>query len=74
MIRYEYSFIQELTEIMLDVKFDSSLFIELTMKDLMWGYEDNLLKYVNKTLEKYEQFHLGNVDDHFGFFYQVRIF
>lgn len=70
MIRYEYWFIQELTEIILDVKFDSSLFIELTMKELMWGYEDKLLKYVNQTLQKYKQFNLGHVDDHFGFFYQ----
>ena len=67
----EYAFIQEAAELILDYGDDSNLFRTLTVRELMWGYQDPLLKKVNELLKK---FHLSTIDDHFGLFYGVWIF
>ncbi|KAJ8298098.1 hypothetical protein KUTeg_024629, partial [Tegillarca granosa] len=65
LIRYEYSFIQELVELVLDWGDENNLFMELTVKELVWGYEDNLLKKVNGILLKHN---LTGINDTFGLF------
>ena len=47
------------------------LFIELSVADLMWGYEDSLLKWVKDELAKL-RIKLP-IDDRFGLFYKVRV-
>lgn len=55
---------------MLDWGDDSNLFMELSVKEIMWGYEDPLLKKVKAILQKYVN---TTIDDKFGLFYNVRI-
>lgn len=71
-IRREYSWIQELVELVLDWGDDSNLFMKLSVKEIMWGYEDPLLKKVKAILQKYVN--TTTFDDKFGLFYNVRIF
>lgn len=47
------------------------LFIELSVADLMWGYEDSLLKQLKDVLAKL-RIKLP-IDDRFGLFYKVRV-
>ena len=68
-IRREYSWIQELVELVLDWGGDSNLFTTLSVKDIMWGYEDPLLKKVKSILKKYVN--STTFDDKFGLFYKV---
>lgn len=70
-IRREYSWIQELAELVLDWGDDSNLFMKLSVKEIMWGYEDSLLKKVKAILQKYVN--TTTFDDKFGLFYNVRI-
>lgn len=70
-IRREYSWIQELVELVLDWGDDSNLFMKLSVKEIMWGYEDPLLKKVKAILQKYVN--TTTFDDKFGLFYNVRI-
>ncbi|KAK3099625.1 hypothetical protein FSP39_007180 [Pinctada imbricata] len=65
LIRSEYKLIRELTEIILDAGGDSRLFQKRTVKDILWGYEDPLLKKVNKFLKKYNK----SIDEKIGIFY-----
>lgn len=67
-IRREYSWIQELVELVLDWGGDSNLFTTLSVKDIMWGYEDPLLKKVKSILKKYVN--STTFDDKFGLFYK----
>ncbi|KAK3099881.1 hypothetical protein FSP39_011128 [Pinctada imbricata] len=67
LLEREYSFIQELAEIILDIGGDSNLFTTLSVRGIMWGYEDPLLKTVNDILKRYNQ---STIDDHFGLFYK----
>lgn len=71
LIRYEYSFIQELVELVLDWGDENNLFMELSVKELVWGYEDNLLKKVNGILLKHN---LTGINDTFGLFASVSYF
>lgn len=66
-IRREYSWIQELVELVLDWGDDSNLFMKLSVKEIMWGYEDPLLKKVKAILQKYVN--TTTFDDKFGLFY-----
>ena len=65
MVRFEYQWLQTVVNFILDST-DEHLFINLTVGDLMWGYEDSLLK-------KVKGFGLP-VDDKFGLFYNVRFY
>ncbi|XP_061164515.1 cytoplasmic FMR1-interacting protein 2-like [Saccostrea echinata] len=67
-IRREYSWIQELVEIVLDWGDDSNLFTTLSVKDIMWGYEDPLLKKIKAIVQKY--INTTEFDDKFGLFYK----
>lgn len=57
---------------MLDWGDDSNLFMKLSVKEIMWGYEDPLLKKVKAILQKYVN--TTTFDDKFGLFYNVRIY
>lgn len=62
LIRREYDWIKEAIETILTLVGDSELFLKLSIKDILWGYEDKLLKEIKKLAGK-------NIDDHFGLFY-----
>ncbi|XP_076070185.1 lysosome membrane protein 2-like [Mytilus galloprovincialis] len=67
LIRREFGFIQELVEFVLTLAKDDELFLTLSIKDILWGYEDNLLKKVLDFAKKIG--HPLDLDDHFGLFY-----
>ena len=48
---------------------NETLFLEVTVKDLLWGYEDNLLKEAKKIAEAFNQ--TLPVPDKFGLFFEV---
>ena len=50
---------------------DQELFLTLSIHDILWGYEDNLLKKVKEEAAKFG-IHL-DLDDHFGLFYNVSL-
>ncbi|XP_025087249.1 lysosome membrane protein 2-like isoform X1 [Pomacea canaliculata] len=67
LVQYEYNVVKDIVDFMLRLS-KEHLFINLTVADLLWGYEDSLLKDA-KTV-----FGLFNIslkmDDKFGLFYQ----
>ncbi|XP_067663480.1 lysosome membrane protein 2-like [Haliotis asinina] len=65
LIRFEYGFIQELTDLVLE-GVGERLFLQLSISDIMWGYEDKLLKLVDDILQRTVN---KTIDDHFGLFY-----
>ncbi|KAK7097188.1 lysosome membrane protein 2-like [Littorina saxatilis] len=65
MVKYQFGIIQEMVNTILEFT-DEHVFIDLTVAELMWGYEDSLLKDVKNELAK-----LGitlPIDDKFGMF------
>lgn len=69
MLKYEYGWIQTIAELVLEAV-GEHLFINLTVADLLWGYEDVLLKDIEKLLNS---LHINvTLDDRFGLFYNVR--
>jgi len=71
LIRQEFSWIKELVEIILLLVQDQELFLTLSIHDILWGYEDNLLKKVKEVAADLS-IHL-DLDDHFGLFYNVSL-
>ena len=67
LLRQEFNWIKELVEIILMLCQDQELFLTLSIHDILWGYEDNLLKKVKEEAAKFG-IHL-DLDDHFGLFY-----
>ncbi|XP_046557687.1 lysosome membrane protein 2-like [Haliotis rubra] len=65
LIRFEYGFIQELVDLVLE-GVGERLFLQLSVSDIMWGYEDKLLKEVDDILQRTVN---KTIDDHFGLFY-----
>ncbi|XP_046362728.2 lysosome membrane protein 2-like [Haliotis rufescens] len=65
MIRFEYGFIQELADLILEGA-GETLFLNLSVADILWGYEDKLLKDVDEILQRTIN---KTIDDHFGLFY-----
>lgn len=66
-VRYEYEFIKIMTELLADSVDDNKLFVRLSVREILWGYEDTILVKVKEELKI-----LGiPFDDHFGFFYQL---
>ncbi|KAL5011838.1 hypothetical protein ScPMuIL_010389 [Solemya velum] len=64
LIRFQFSFVKELVNFVLKMA-GEPLFMKLSVKQLMWGYEDQLLKDAKELLEKY----VGKIiDDKFGLF------
>ncbi|XP_005096207.1 lysosome membrane protein 2 [Aplysia californica] len=64
MVRYENPLIKEAVEFVLKLT-GEQLFIKLSVGDLMWGYEDPLLKEVDKVLRPFNR----SIPDVFGLFY-----
>lgn len=68
LVQYEYNVVKDIVDFMLRLS-KEHLFINLTVADLLWGYEDSLLKDAKTA------FGLFNIslkmDDKFGLFYQV---
>lgn len=69
MLRFEYGWIKELEDLVLDTT-GEHLFLTLSVKELLWGYEDSLLKDVKKMLSKFGI--NSTLDDRFGLFRTVR--
>lgn len=69
LIRREFNWLKEAIDIVLKLVNDSELFLKLTIKDILWGYEDNLLKEIRKIAKAAGK----DIDDHFGLFYNVSI-
>nr|KAG5697774.1 hypothetical protein BaRGS_026731 [Batillaria attramentaria] len=68
LLRYQYGFIEELADLVLDVA-GEHLFVTLSVRQLLWGYEDPLLKDVRDLLLKHHV-HLP-FNDTFGLFSKV---
>ncbi|XP_033757218.1 lysosome membrane protein 2-like [Pecten maximus] len=66
-IRYEYEFVKLMTELLADSVDDNQLFIRLSVHDILWGYEDTILRKVKEELQVLDI----PFDDHFGFFYKL---
>ncbi|XP_076070187.1 lysosome membrane protein 2-like [Mytilus galloprovincialis] len=64
-IKREYSYVTELAEMILDAADDSNLLTKYTVSQLLWGYEDPLLKRVNYILQKFNK----TIDIKIGLFY-----
>ncbi|XP_067663912.1 scavenger receptor class B member 1-like isoform X1 [Haliotis asinina] len=68
MTRFEYPIIKEMTKLLLEI-LGGNLYEKYTVRDIIWGYEDPLLKIIKDDI-------LGalnlsyTLDDHFGFFYK----
>ena len=60
-----------MVEKILSVVQDQELFLTLSIHDILWGYEDNLLKKVKEVAATFHV-HL-DLDDHFGLFYNVSL-
>ncbi|XP_033743063.1 lysosome membrane protein 2-like [Pecten maximus] len=65
LIRFEYSWVQELVELVLHATQDSSLFGQYSVRDIAWGYEDNLLKAAKDIVGRFNV----TIDDRVGLFY-----
>ena len=72
MIRFEYDSVKELFQFLLDFVPDVHLFLSLSVHDVLWGYEDPILKKVQQFLLKYVHKKLP-FDDHVGLFYKVSV-
>ena len=68
LVRFEGWLVQDIVNAILDGT-EEHLFMELSVADLMWGYEDNLLKTIKEAAAKIG-FKLP-FDDKFGLFYEV---
>ncbi|XP_076446440.1 lysosome membrane protein 2-like isoform X2 [Babylonia areolata] len=67
LVRFEYFWVKDLLDFLLS-KTNEHLFVNLSVEELMWGYEDNLLKEAKAI---FDRFHLPfPLDDKFGLFYQ----
>ncbi|XP_033725385.1 uncharacterized protein LOC117315345 [Pecten maximus] len=67
LIRFEYGWLQEFVDALLEAAGDAELFLELSIADILWGYEDALLKTVKGIAEKFNH----TLPDEFGLFYNV---
>ncbi|XP_050417376.1 platelet glycoprotein 4 [Patella vulgata] len=63
LIKNEYGWIQDLVELLFQVTAED-VFITLSVEDLMWGYEDHLLRRAAEILANFNI----TFDDHFGLF------
>ncbi|XP_021369072.1 platelet glycoprotein 4-like, partial [Mizuhopecten yessoensis] len=65
LIRFEYPWVQELVDLVLEAEKDSTLFGRYSVRDIAWGYEDPLLKAAKDILKRYNQ----TIVDTIGLFY-----
>ncbi|KAK3087571.1 hypothetical protein FSP39_007666 [Pinctada imbricata] len=68
LIRKEYPFIKDMVKLMLSIEKSYSLFVNVSVDEFVWGYQDPVLKQVKALLSYFDI----PFDDHFGFFYKVR--
>ncbi|XP_059168458.1 lysosome membrane protein 2-like [Physella acuta] len=66
MLKREYTFFDELVDLILNA-IGERLFIQLSVHDLMWGYEDPLLKDAKEIARMFNR--TLNMSDYFGLFY-----
>ncbi|XP_071087772.1 scavenger receptor class B member 1-like [Haliotis cracherodii] len=68
MTRFEYPVVKEITNLILEA-LGGNLYEKYTVWDMVWGYEDPLLKIIKDDI--LGAFNLSyTLDDHFGFFYK----
>ncbi|XP_021340100.1 lysosome membrane protein 2-like [Mizuhopecten yessoensis] len=67
LLRFEYDWLQELVDALLEAVDDAELFLELSIADILWGYEDNLLKSIKDIAERFNH----TLPDQFGLFYNT---
>lgn len=67
LLRYEFEALKVLVDTMFDVV-KETLFLKLSVKDILWGYEDNLLKEAQKIASAFNL--TLPVSDKFGLFYE----
>ncbi|GFS15820.1 scavenger receptor class B, member 2 [Elysia marginata] len=67
LLRYEFMPLKLLVDTMFDV-FNETLFLKLSVKDILWGYPDNLLKEAQKIASVFNV--TLPIPEKFGLFYQ----
>lgn len=67
LIRYEYGWLQGFVDALLEAAGDAELFLKLSIGDILWGYEDALMKSVKEIAERFNH----TLPDEFGLFYNT---